>query len=291
MEIVIRNLNKKYGKQEALKNISLQIPVGLYGLLGENGAGKTTLMRILAAALEPTAGTVKIDGIDIKQKKQIRKMTGYLPQEFSVYPNMSVSSALDYLGILSELPKEERKNRIDEVLRQVNLEQERKKRFKNLSGGMKRRFGIAQALLNHPKVLIIDEPTAGLDPEERLRLYNLLTELASERVILLSTHIAGDIAPVCERTAVFHEGRVIFEGDTKALLKIAENKVYTAIVQPSELEDLKRRYHVIRIHQSGNHISCRFFADEYPKVPCIPSESDIEDSYMYLLWKYRREVE
>ena len=163
MEIIIENLNKKYGKQAVLKNVCLHIPVGMYGLLGENGAGKTTLMRILATILEPSAGTVKIDGIDIKQKKDIRKIIGYLPQEFSVYPHMSVYSALDYLGILAELPKQERKRRINELLKQVNLEQERNKKFKNLSGGMKRRFGIAQALLNQPKVLIIDEPTAGLD--------------------------------------------------------------------------------------------------------------------------------
>ena len=197
MEIIIENLNKKYGKQEVLKNVCLHIPVGMYGLLGENGAGKTTLMRILATILEPSAGTVKIDGIDSKQKKDIRKIIGYLPQEFSVYPHMSVYSALDYLGILAELPKQERKRRINELLKQVNLEQERNKKFKNLSGGMKRRFGIAQALLNQPKVLIIDEPTAGLDPEERLRFYNLLSELAAERIILLSTHIAGDIEAAC----------------------------------------------------------------------------------------------
>lgn len=154
MEIIIENLNKKYGKQEVLKNVCLHIPVGMYGLLGENGAGKTTLMRILATILEPSAGTVKIDGIDSKQKKDIRKIIGYLPQEFSVYPHMSVYSALDYLGILAELPKQERKRRINELLKQVNLEQERNKKFKNLSGGMKRRFGIAQALLKDRKSVV-----------------------------------------------------------------------------------------------------------------------------------------
>lgn len=190
MEIKIEHLNKNYGKRSALKDISLHIPVGMYGLLGENGAGKTTLMRILATMLETSTGTVQINGVDIKNKKEIRKMIGYLPQEFSIYPNMTVYSALDYLGILSELPKHIRKQRINELLRQVNLEQERNKKFKNLSGGMKRRFGIAQALLNNPSILIIDEPTAGLDPEERLRFYNLLSELAMNRIILLSTHIA-----------------------------------------------------------------------------------------------------
>lgn len=291
MEIIIENLNKKYGKQAVLKNVCLHIPVGMYGLLGENGAGKTTLMRILATILEPSAGTVKIDGIDIKQKKDIRKIIGYLPQEFSVYPHMSVYSALDYLGILAELPKQERKRRINELLKQVNLEQERNKKFKNLSGGMKRRFGIAQALLNHPKVLIIDEPTAGLDPEERLRFYNLLSELAAERIILLSTHIAGDIEAACAKAAVLNQGKIIFEGDIAELLKIGENKVYTTTLLQSELNEFKKSYHVISVHQNGKDISCRFLSDEVPKVQYISCKATIEDSYMYLLSQEKKEVE
>ena len=277
MEIIIENLNKKYGKQEVLKNVCLHIPVGMYGLLGENGAGKTTLMRILATILEPSAGTVKI--------------IGYLPQEFSVYPHMSVYSALDYLGILAELPKQERKRRINELLKQVNLEQERNKKFKNLSGGMKRRFGIAQALLNQPKVLIIDEPTAGLDPEERLRFYNLLSELAAERIILLSTHIAGDIEAACAKAAVLNQGKIIFEGDIAELLKIGENKVYTTTLLQSELNEFKKSYHVISVHQNGKDISCRFLSDEVPKVQYISCKATIEDSYMYLLSQEKKEVE
>lgn len=218
MEIVIENLSKKYGRQEVLKNINLYVPAGVYGLLGGNGSGKTTLMRILATVLEPSAGTVKIDGIDIKRKRKIRRITGYLPQEFSVYPNMSVYAALDYLGILAELPKEKRRERINGLLKLVNLDQQRYRRFKNLSGGMKRRFGIAQALLNDPKVLIIDEPTAGLDPEERLRFYDLLAELAKDRIILISTHIAEDIEAVCQRAAVLRAGEVVFEGSVTELL-------------------------------------------------------------------------
>ena len=174
MEIKIEHLNKTYGKRQILKDISLWIPAGIYGLLGKNGTGKSTLLRILSTLSEPDSGSVQINGIDISQKKEIRRIIGYLPQEFSVYPNMSVRMALDYLGILSELPSRERRERIGSLLKLVNLEQEKDTRFKNLSGGMKRRFGIAQALLNHPKVLLVDERTAGLDPEERLRFYNLL---------------------------------------------------------------------------------------------------------------------
>lgn len=218
MEIVIENLSKKYGRQEVLRNINLHVPAGVYGLLGGNGSGKTTLMRILATVLEPSAGTVKIDGIDIKRKRKIRRITGYLPQEFSVYPNMSVYAALDYLGILAELPEEKRRERINGLLKLVNLDQQRYRRFKTLSGGMKRRFGIAQALLNDPKVLIIDEPTAGLDPEERLRFYDLLEGLAQDRIILISTHIAEDIEAVCQRAAVLRAGEVVFEGSVTELL-------------------------------------------------------------------------
>ena len=228
MEINIEHLNKSYGKQKTLNDICLHIPVGMYGLLGENGAGKTTLMRILSTLLEPTSGNIRINGVDIKDKKNIRKIIGYLPQEFSVYPNMSVYSALDYLGILAELPKNLRRERIHQLLKQVNLEQEKNKRFKNLSGGMKRRLGIAQALLNNPEVLIIDEPTAGLDPEERLRFYNLLSELAVDRIILLSTHIAMDIESTCSNVAVLCAGNVIFEGGMKELLQTGRGKVYTA---------------------------------------------------------------
>lgn len=214
MEIKIEHLSKTYGNQMVLDDISLHISSGTYGILGGNGAGKTTLLRILASLSEPSSGTVQINGIDIRKKKEIRKMIGYLPQEFSVYPGMSVCSALDYLGILSEIPRNIRKERIRELLKQTHLEQEKNKRFQNLSGGMKRRFGIAQALLNHPGLLILDEPTAGLDQEERARFYRILSELAGDRIILLSTHIAEDIEAVCPRAAVLSGGRMIFEGET-----------------------------------------------------------------------------
>lgn len=291
MEINIEHLNKSYGKQKTLNDICLHIPVGMYGLLGENGAGKTTLMRILSTLLEPTSGNIRINGVDIKDKKNIRKIIGYLPQEFSVYPNMSVYSALDYLGILAELPKNLRRERIHQLLKQVNLEPEKNKRFKNLSGGMKRRLGIAQALLNNPEVLIIDEPTAGLDPEERLRFYNLLSELAVDRIILLSTHIAMDIESTCSNVAVLCAGNVIFEGGMKELLQTGRGKVYTASFPQGELEYFKKHYHIISIHQNGKDISCRFFSDEIQNKNWTACETTIEDSYMYLLSKYKMEVE
>lgn len=291
MEIKIEHLNKNYGKQSALKDISLHIPVGMYGLLGENGAGKTTLMRILATMLELSTGTVKINGIDIKNKKEIRKIIGYLPQEFSVYPNMSVYSALDYLGILAELPKNIRRQRIDELLKQVNLEQEKNKKFKNLSGGMKRRFGIAQALLNNPKILIIDEPTAGLDPEERLRFYNLLSELAMDRIVLLSTHIVGDIEATCSKVAVLCSGEVVFEGQIEKLLQLGNEKVYTTTIMQNELNNFKKKYRVISIHQNGTDVSCRFLSSTSPQKDWVSCQPTIEDSYMYLLSCFKQGVE
>lgn len=291
MEIKIEHLNKNYGKRNALKDISLHIPVGMYGLLGENGAGKTTLMRILATMLEASTGAVQINGIDIKNKKEIRKMIGYLPQEFSIYPNMMVYSALDYLGILSELPKHIRKQRINELLRQVNLEQEKNKKFKNLSGGMKRRFGIAQALLNNPQILIIDEPTAGLDPEERIRFYNLLSELAMDRIILLSTHIASDIEATCSNVAVLSSGTVIFEGQVKNLLQLGYRKVYTTTIMQNELSQFKKKHHVISIHQNGTDVSCRFLASTSPQKEWVSCQPTIEDSYMYLLSSFKQGVE
>lgn len=291
MEITIEHLNKNYGKRNALKDISLHIPVGMYGLLGENGAGKTTLMRILATMLEASTGTVQINGIDIKNKKEIRKIIGYLPQEFSIYPNMTVYSALDYLGILSELPKHIRKQRINEFLRQVNLEQEKNKKFKNLSGGMKRRFGIAQALLNNPQILIIDEPTAGLDPEERIRFYNLLSELAMDRIILLSTHIASDIEATCSNVAVLSSGTVIFEGQIENLLQLGAEKVYTTTIIQNELNQFKKKYRVISIHQNGTDISCRFLSNTSPQKEWVSCQPTIEDSYMYLLSSFKQGVE
>ena len=290
MEINIEHLNKNYGKQRALKDISLHIPIGMYGLLGENGAGKTTFMRILATLLEQSTGTIEINGIDIKRKKEIRKIIGYLPQEFSVYPNLTVYSALDYLGILAELPKNIRKKRTNELLRQVNLEQEKNKRFKNLSGGMKRRFGIAQALLSNPQILIIDEPTAGLDPEERLRFYNLLSGLAMERIILLSTHIASDIEATCSKVAVLSAGTVIFEGQIEKLLQLGAGKVYTTTIMPNELNQFKKKYRVISIHQNGADVSCRFLSDTSPQKEWFSSQPTIEDSYMYLLSSFKQGV-
>lgn len=203
--IEIKELNKFYGKKkQALSNVNLTIGQGMFGLLGRNGAGKTTLMKTLATLLQKQSGSISVCGIPIENAKAIRKIIGYLPQDFSIYPTMNVIEVMDYLGILSGIGSRERKKRIELLLKKVNLIEQKNKKVKALSGGMKRRLGIAQALLNDPKVLIVDEPTAGLDPEERIRFRNLLCDVAEERIVILSTHIVGDIEATCENLAILN---------------------------------------------------------------------------------------
>jgi ABC-2 type transport system ATP-binding protein len=212
-EITIANLSKRYGKTIALDGVSLHIKSGLYGLLGQNGAGKTTLMRILATLLPKSEGSVSVGGFDISQAKDIRRIIGYLPQEFSFYPSLRVREALDYLGLLSGMSNDERKTRIPDVLRCVNLYEDRNKRVKALSGGMKRRLGIAQAILHDPRILIVGEPTAGLDPVERIHFREMLAALAEGRTVIFSTHIIEDIEKTCGRLAVLNRGALVFNGE------------------------------------------------------------------------------
>lgn len=217
MQITVKKLCKKFGTKTALDNIDLEISSGMFGLLGRNGAGKTTLMRILTTLITKTSGDIKVCDIPIENTKQIRKIVGYLPQDFSMYPNMTVYEAMDYLGVLSEIPSKERKEIILKLLDKVNLYDCQKVRVKALSGGMKRRLGIAQAIMHDPKVLIVDEPTAGLDPEERVRFKKLLQEIAEDKIIILSTHIIEDVEETCENVAILNNGRVIYNDKTHKL--------------------------------------------------------------------------
>jgi len=219
-KIKITNLTQRYGKKIALKDVSLEIETGLYGLLGRNGAGKTTLMRTMAGLLPVNAGEIDICGVPVSNIPEVRKLIGYLPQEFSLYPNMKVEEVLDYIGVLSDLSRPVRQDRIDELLEKVNLQQHRRKKVKSLSGGMKRRLGMAQALLHNPQVLIADEPTVGLDPEERVRLRNLLADEAKDKIVILSTHIVEDIDAVCENTAILDDGHLVYNGTIAALIQM-----------------------------------------------------------------------
>lgn len=217
-EIVISGLCQSYGRREVLHDISFTIPQGMFGLLGRNGAGKTTLMKTLCTLLTPKSGSVTLCGVPVSQTAKIRAMVGYLPQDFSLYPSMTVTEALDYLGVLSGMEKSKRKERIELLLAQVNLEAQAKKRVNALSGGMKRRLGIAQALLHDPQIIIADEPTAGLDPEERVRFRELFCALAKEKTVLLSTHIVSDIEESCENLAVLDGGRLYYTGTVQDLI-------------------------------------------------------------------------
>lgn len=283
MEIVIDNLSKKYGKKEAIKNLSLTIPSGMYGLLGRNGAGKTSLMRILATLSVPTSGDVWLNGVSIKKTMKIREMVGYLPQDFSMYRNMTVFGAMDYLGLLSNIPDRIRKERIDQLLEKVNLKDNVKTKVKALSGGMKRRLGIAQALLHNPQILIVDEPTAGLDPEERIRFRNLLSDFADDRIVLLSTHIASDIESTCSGVAVLNNGRLIFHGNTEKLIQQAHGKVYI-IKTPKKMDNrIKEKYICLNMSNSRADVQYRILSDTLPEEKAELQSPTLEDGYMYLL--------
>ena len=283
MEIVINNLSKNYGKKAALEKVSLTIPSGMYGLLGRNGAGKTSLMRILATLSVPSGGEISMNGIPIKETEKIRKIVGYLPQDFSFYRNMSVYDAMDYLGLLSNIPDKIRKERISALLEQVNLKADMRTKIKALSGGMKRRLGIAQALLHNPQILIVDEPTAGLDPEERIRFRNLLGEFAEDRIVILSTHISSDLESSCENIGVLDKGRIIWNGSTEELVKQAEGKVYLISAAGKSDKRIKEKYTVLNISASGAGTLYRVLSDTPPKENHILQAPALEDGYMYLL--------
>ncbi|MDU0995399.1 MAG: ABC transporter ATP-binding protein, partial [Staphylococcus lugdunensis] len=224
--IVIKDVNKTYDRKTyALKNINLEINNGMFGILGRNGSGKSTLMNMLSTILQQSSGTIEINNISLTQTKQIRKMIGYLPQDFDFYPNMKVKETLYYLGFLSGIPKANLKINVAASLEKVNLVEHQNKKVKSLSGGMKKRLGIAQAIIHNPQVLIVDEPTAGLDPEERVRLRHLLSNLAKDKIVIISTHIVSDIESTCENIAILDKGVIAYKGSIKNLIELSDNKV------------------------------------------------------------------
>ncbi len=283
MEIIINNLSKRYGKKEVLTNISLTIPEGMYGLLGRNGAGKTSFMRILATLSIPTNGDIQMNGVSIKETTKVREMIGYLPQDFSIYKNMTVFGALDYLGLLSNLPNKIRKERIYTLLEQVHLKDNAKTKVKALSGGMKRRLGIAQALLHDPQILIVDEPTAGLDPEERIHFRNLLSDFSDGRIVILSTHIASDIESTCQNVAVLNKGNILFHGSTETLRKQADHKVYLITVPKSLDKPIQGHHYVLSRNNTNTSIQYRILSNTLPNELAEVQTPTLEDGYMYLL--------
>lgn len=283
--IILKDVSKFYGKKQALNNITLEIEQGMFGLLGRNGAGKTTLMKSIATLLSLSSGSVTVCGVNVNEASKIREMIGYLPQDFSMYSNMSAYEAMDYLGVLSGLDKKTRKERIPSLLSKVNLNNNMKTKVKAMSGGMRRRLGIAQAILHDPKVLIVDEPTAGLDPEERVRFRNLLSEIAEERIVILSTHIVGDIESTCENIAVMDEGKIIFKGTATELLDKANGNIYEAKISRAEVEDVKKKYIVTNILMMSTEANVRFIAKNKSEVfrGAEVTLPNVEDAYMYLM--------
>jgi ABC-type multidrug transport system ATPase subunit len=285
MKIVINNLDKVYrGGVQALNGASLYISSGMFGLLGPNGAGKTTLMRILAGILRPSHGMFHIgdyDGNTEPGRTAIKRVLGYLPQDFGVYPDLSAREFLDYIGILKGLDdRSARHQRVEELLGIVSLTHAANRKLKTYSGGMKRRIGIAQALLSDPQILIVDEPTAGLDPEERIRLRNLLSDLGGNRTILLSTHIVEDIAQTCQNLAIMNGGHIIFQGKTADLLREALGKVWVITTLGVKPEG---NFTVVSALNTGASTQYRVVGELPPNAGATSADPTLEDGYVWLM--------
>lgn len=285
MEIKVIDLKKSYGSKQALKGINLEIKPGMFGLLGANGAGKTTFMRILATLMPASSGKILIDGKEHKSIKNIKNRIGYIPQEFSFYPQLTVYQALDYLAILDGInSKKKRAMTIEYLLDKVNLRQAKKVKTRALSGGMKQRLGIAQALLNEPELLIVDEPTAGLDPGERVRFRNLLSDLGVDRTVLLSTHIVGDIEFTCEDVAVLSQGQLIYKGKMKDMVQKARGKVWEIMITRDQLMEIKNQYKTISYISEGEEVKVRVLNSTQPNIGQAEIvKPTIEDAYMSLM--------
>ena len=277
----IENLTKQYKNKIALDNLTVEFPKGVTGLLGPNGAGKSTLMRILSTVDTPSKGSVTFNGNDItKHPNDLRRVLGYLPQDFGVYPNMSASEFLEYMAAMKGLSMKSAKVRINELLDILNLTSAGKRHLGGFSGGMKQRVGIAQALLNDPKILIVDEPTVGLDPDERIRFRNLLASLAADRTIILSTHIVSDIESIAPNLVVMKEGRLIAAASPEKLMTQAHGKVWNAIVDVNELEALQQKYIVSNSMQRSDGIHVRIVSTEQPRLGANLVEPSLEDAYL-----------
>lgn len=285
MSISIKGLNKIYPNgNHALKDVNLEIPTGMFGLLGPNGAGKSTLMRILVALMEPTSGQVDVFGYDLrKQRKQVRSLLGYLPQDFRFFAKYKTYEFLDYSARLSGMNNSrKRKQAVDNMLESVGLFDVRERYANKLSGGMKRRLGIAQALIHNPKVVVVDEPTTGLDPEERIRFRNLLSEISENEVtIILSTHIVGDISSSCKCMALINKGQVSFYGSPTDMLNEAEGKVWRIKVSADELHEVDKKYPVISTIPSGTGWEVQVVADEIVGYDALPYPPNLEHAYVY----------
>jgi ABC-type multidrug transport system ATPase subunit len=283
LTLQISNLSKTYSNGvQALKNLSLTIGTNMFGLLGPNGAGKSTLMRTVATLQDADSGEVSFDGLNVlREKDSVRRILGYLPQEFGVYPKMSALDMLDHLAVMKGILKRgERKEMVDGLLQQTNLWDVRKKKLGTFSGGMKQRFGIAQALLGNPKLIIVDEPTAGLDPTERNRFLNLLSSIGRNVIVILSTHIVDDVRELCPQMAIISQGEVLLQGSPAQSIDALGGKIWRKMMDDAEeLADVEKTHRVISTHLVAGLTEVRVYADSHPGAGFTPVDPDIEDVY------------
>lgn len=282
MELRIEGLSKSYPNGvRALDNVSLTIPPGMYGLLGPNGAGKSTLMRTIATLQEPDSGTIRLGVIDVlREKQELRKTLGYLPQEFGVYPRTSAQDMLSHLALLKGIvDAKQRKMTVEALLHRTNLWEHRKKALTGFSGGMRQRFGIAQALLGNPQLLIVDEPTAGLDPGERNRFYGLLSDIGENVIVILSTHIVEDVMELCTNMAIIHQGKVLFAGAPADAVKGLEGRIWQKSIAKTEMKDYEQRYKVISSKLIAGKPLIHVHSDQNPGEGFQPVSPDLEDVF------------
>ena len=282
MELHVEKLSKRYKNgTQALQDVSLMVPMGMFGLLGPNGAGKSTLMRTLATLQEADSGSVRLDGIDVlKHKDEVRKIVGYLPQEFGLYPQVTAEDMLDHFAALKGIGSAgERRTVVQALLQQTNLYEHRRKPLGSYSGGMKQRFGIAQALIGNPKLIIVDEPTAGLDPEERVRFHNLLSAIGENIIVILSTHIVSDVSDLCRNMAIIHRGRVLVAGDPSALVADLNGRVWKKTIHHSEVAAYGEKFQVISMRLFAGKTTIHVLSDDQPAAGFEPVTPDLEDLY------------
>jgi ABC-2 type transport system ATP-binding protein len=282
MELTIRSLSKTYANGvQALKNVSLTIPQGMFGLLGPNGAGKSTLMRTIATLQEADSGSVRLGDIDaLAQKDELRRTLGYLPQEFGVYPKVSAEELLDHFAVLKGITvRSERREVVAALLQQTNLYDVRKKKLGGFSGGMRQRFGIAVALLGNPRLIIVDEPTAGLDPAERVRFLNLLSELGESSIVILSTHIVEDVSELCSRMAIINRGEILLEAEPLAAIAELKGRIWKKIIARAEVPQFEAAHRVISTKLLAGRTVIHVHAEEEPDPSFQPVDPDLEDVY------------
>jgi ABC-2 type transport system ATP-binding protein len=285
MNLSIKNVSKQYRHDFwGLRDFSLELGAGVLGLLGPNGAGKSTLMRILATITDKTGGTVTWNGVDIaRHPDNLRQVLGYLPQDFGVYPNLNALEFLEYMAAVKGLDRKFAKRRIDELLQLVNLVDSARRALGGYSGGMKQRVGIAQALLNDPQLLIVDEPTAGLDPEERVRFRNLLADLSGERIVILSTHIVSDVEATATSIAIINKGQRITHAAPETILQAVEGKVWTWVVSSEEFAKLRQSHLISSTARRSDGVHVRVVSARQPNLTAEPVSATLEDAYLYLI--------